>query len=122
MKEKSGKRIEKVHKWSKKKRWNKNRMEKRNEVFLDWFFVRKLKGEKDFKRNFKKSFEIKDDYLNTVCFGKNRKRNRQKEKKRKMFIQVVGKNPTSLWIHQNRRIKKETPIFRKKNEKENRKG
>ena len=52
-----------------------------------------MKREKDFKRNFKESFEIKDDYL-TLFFEhrKRRKENMQKEKKRKMYTQFVRKN------------------------------
>ena len=66
VKEKKWWKIKKCKNDSRKKVKQKKNGKKDMKFFGLIFFVRKLKRQKNFKRNFKKSFEIKNDYLNTV--------------------------------------------------------
>ena len=89
----------KMQKWSKKKGETKKEWEKRNEVFwADFLWEKeKLKREKNFKRNFQKSFEIKDDYL--IQFFVRKKEQKKKtcrNRKKEDVHSTCWKNPTSL--------------------------
>ena len=86
--------------------------------FFGLFLWEKVRREKDFERNFEKSFEIKDDdstqiFLLFFFFSKKKTREKKK-KKRKMYSQFVGK--TNIFVDTTKQESKKGDTELKKEE------
>ena len=85
--------------------------QKKIEKMFVGFFVRKMKREKDFKRNFTMSLKKKIFSHTKNVFYSNKKQRTVKKKKAKQVRKIVGKTTSFLWYIKNKTVKHEKHVF-----------